>query len=642
MSDTQAIIADLQSPQPHVQREAARSAGELRLAEALPHLARLIESANLGVQEAADYALRKIGGKEVVAAVSPLLRSDDAPVRNIAMDILREVGSQDFPALVDLLHDQDADIRIFTADILGSSRNVMAVAPLCEALLKDPEVNVRYQAAVSLGELARREAAKCLNKALGDEEWVQFAVIEALAKIRDESSVGALLGALNTATDLVASMIVDALGQIGNIKAVALLLRRMDSSPTPLRNKIVMAVVNILGGKSLNLLTLKERDSFGDYLLAALADEDEAIQDAAMEGLAHLGGDEASAKLLDLAGSLDPDSGQERLERAINALVSIGLNTSLESGLTGPSQARALVACKALGRIPDQGGAAALMRVFWRQDRDLQRENIAALLAVAGPEAKDFFIDILARHQDGTVIKGALHYLGQKMKIGEAADKMLSLLSHPYDDVKEAALEACIHLGGEQMAGKFRGMFLSADPMERLMAVYALGRLGALENFEELKAALEDEIPDIRKVALEAIGDLACGSSEALELVVSKLTDESREVRLTVVDLLGKCRGKGVLPHLLAALDDGDDWVKIRAMEALGRRKDPQVIPHFVPLLGGENKLLVLKAVETLGEIGGESAFRALLEITSTDDGELLEAAQNAIEIIQDGHGVER
>jgi HEAT repeat protein len=642
MSDTQAIIADLQSPEADLQREAARSAGELRLAEALPYLARLIESANLGVQEAADYALRKIGGKEVVAAVTPLLRSDDAPARNIAMDILREVGSQDFPALVELLHDPDADIRIFTSDILGSSKNVMAVAPLCEALLKDPEVNVRYQAAVSLGELAQHEAARCLNKALGDEEWVQFAVIEALAKIRDESSVGALLGALSTATDLVASMIVDALGQMGNIKAVAMLLRRMDSAPAPLRNKIVKAVVSILGGKSLGLLTLKEREKFGEYLLAALADEDIEIQDAAVEGLAHLGGEEASARLLDLAGSLDPDGDQERLEHIITSLISIGLTDSLEKGLTDPSQAKALVACKALGRIPDPGSAAALMRVFWDQDRDLQRENIAALLAVAGPEAKDFFIDILARHEDGTVIKGALHYLGQKMMIAEAADKMLSLLSHPYDDVKEAALEACIHLGGEQMAGRFRGMFQSPDPMNRLMAVYALGRLGAEENFEELKAALEDELPDIRKVALEAVSGLACGSGEALDLVVAKLADESREVRLTVVDLLGKCHLKGVVPHLLAALDDDDDWVRVRAMEALGRRKDPQVIPQLVPLLGSENKLLVLKAVETLGEIGGKSAFRALLELTSTDDAELLEAAENALAQIQDEHGVER
>ncbi len=58
----------------------------------------------------------------------------------------------------------------------------MAVEPLCDALLKDPEVNVRYQAAVSLGDLANPAAARCLNKAMQDDEWVQYAVIEALAK----------------------------------------------------------------------------------------------------------------------------------------------------------------------------------------------------------------------------------------------------------------------------------------------------------------------------------------------------------------------------------------------------------------------------------------------------------------------------
>ena len=231
MADCTEYLALLKSDDKEIVREGAFRAGEDNCVEAVSMLAELLQTNHLGIQEAADSSLRKIGGKETVQAVLPLLRSDDAPVRNLSMDILREVGSHDLAALIALVHDEDADIRIFVSDILGSTGNVLAVEPLCDALLKDPEVNVRYQAAVSLGELGMSEAAGCLNKAITDEEWVQYSVIEALTKIGHSSSVDALVKALDTASDLVASMIIDSLGEMGNVKAVTMLLKRIEESP---------------------------------------------------------------------------------------------------------------------------------------------------------------------------------------------------------------------------------------------------------------------------------------------------------------------------------------------------------------------------------------------------------------------------
>ena len=189
MQECKSIIERLRIDDNEVLREAAFEAGEARCEEAVPLLAGLLQSSNLGVQEAADRALRSIGGRSVIQAAIPLLRVDDAPARNLAMDILRALAAQDVASLIPLIRDTDPDIRIFAADILGATDNPAAVPVLCEALLKDPEVNVRYQAAVSLGALARPEAAPCLNKAMEDEEWVQYSVIEALSKIK-QSKIG--------------------------------------------------------------------------------------------------------------------------------------------------------------------------------------------------------------------------------------------------------------------------------------------------------------------------------------------------------------------------------------------------------------------------------------------------------------------
>jgi len=633
------ILLQLTSDDPEIIREAAYAAGEQGTDEAIALLVTHLQSHNLGVQEAADTALRKIGGSQTVQAIIPLLRSDDAPVRNLAMDILRAVGDQDFPALARLLHDNDPDIRIFATDILGSARNRMAVQPLCDALLKDPEVNVRYQAAVSLGDLQFKEAAACLNKALADEEWVQFAVIEALTKIRDESSLNALVKAMDKATDLVCSMIIEALGEMGNIKAVNLLLRRLDTSATALRNKIVKAIVSILGGKSLTLLSEAEREKLRQYLLIALQDEDEDIQDAAIQGSAFVGGAQASTAVLELTMQLDPVRDQERLERIVGCLATIGLNDSLTGVVLDGDWKQAMVAVKALTRIGNPAAIPLLTEAFWSRDQELQREVAFSLASFAGPESQEFFMRILREHNDATVMKTAVEFLGEKLHCAAAGGIIFGLLEHPYDDVKEAALDACVAIGGEQMQVRFKELFHSAEAIDRLMATYALGKLGVHENIEEIKLALEDEVPDIRKVAVEALRSMCLDVEGEMALIMPRLTDENREVRLAVVELLGGCEAAEVTPYLLQALDDGDDWVRIRALEALSDRREHDAVQPLITMLDNPNKLIVLKVVEALGRIGGHMAFRALLDVLNTDDVELQAAAEEAVARIQDEQG---
>jgi HEAT repeat protein len=639
MTDCAKILKDLNSDDNEIVREAAFQAGEHNCVEAVPLLAELLKTNHLGLQEAADHALRHIGGKETVQAVVPLLRSDDAPVRNLSMDLLREVGAQDFPSLVALVHDEDTDVRIFAVDILGSTDSFMAVEPLCDALLKDPEVNVRYQAAVSLGELANPDAAKCLNLAMKDDEWVQYAVIEALAKIKHASSVEALVKALDHSSDLVASMIIDALSEVGNIKAVTMLLRHLDKSATALRNKIVKAIVNILGGKSLKLLSSSEKEKLRQYMLIALKDEDEEVQDAAILGLGFVGGVKASAQVLQLSEKLDPDRDRERLSAIVDNLANIGLNQSLIDGLNSDSVKVATVAVEVLSKIEGPETAEALMKAFPDKDRNLKRDILAALVHVAGAEAKDFFVNVLETEQDGAMLKATLLFLGDELGLEEEGEKIFSLLKHPYDDVKEAALEACVSIGGEEMISRFVEMFSSDDPIDRLMAVYALGKLDSEGNLEIIKLALEDEIPDIRKIALESL-NLCTIDSEDLDLIVSRLNDENRDVRLTVIELMGHCYNEKVAGYIIQALDDADDWVQIRAAEALGEKKEKAALAKLITLLDAPNKLVVLKVIDALGNIGGTLAFQALLAVSnSSDDSEVVQAAEESILKIQEEQG---
>lgn len=636
MTECKEILAMLKSSETDVLREGAYLAGEERCEDAVPLLVEMLKSSNIGVQESADNALRRIGGKEAVAGVIPLLRSDEAPVRNGSMDILRALCGQELQALIPLLKDEDVDIRIFATDILGSSGNVMAVAPLCDALLKDPEVNVRYQAAVSLGNLGLPEAAKCLNQAMRDEEWVQYSVIEALSKIGHASSIDAMVKAMGHSSELVVSMIIDALGDMGNVKAVSLLLSRMESSPAALRNKIVKAIVKILGAKLVNLLPKDARANFREYLLVALEDEEEEVQDAAILGLAAMGGDDAAAGVFSIAVKLDPDKDQDRLDGILGSLARMGVTAVLKNALRNDDAHAALVAVETLARIDAAEVESVLVNAFWKNPIAVQRSMVSVLARVAGPDSVDFFMDLAAKHNDGKVLKSAANFLGQKLRHAPAADMLFQLLDHQYDDVKEAALDACVAIGGDAMQDRFRQLFHGLEPVKRLMAVYALGRMDAAGNLELLRAALEDESPEIRKHALEAISTLCYQADVLMDMLAPRLLDENRDVRQTVVEIMGKCFSPECVSHLRHALTDDDDWVKVRALEVLGQHKVLEAMPDVVALLEHPNKLVAIRAVECLGAIGGTGAFQALLSISGSEDFELMEAAEAAIIRIQE------
>jgi len=195
-----------------------------------------------------------------------------------------------------------------------------------------------------------------------------------------------------------------------------------------------------------------------------------------------------------------------------------------------------------------------------------------------------------------------------------------------------------VAIGGADLDARFRELFTSDDPVDRLMAMYALGKMGVHDHMDIIRRGLADDVPDIRKIALETLAG-TCGQDGILPLIVSRLEDENRDVRLVVVELLGGCVSDEAYAYLERALDDPDDWVRIRAMEAMAMRGENQAVPRLVDMTRDQSRLVSIKAVETLGQLGGSDAFQALLDLASSDDPELAETAESAIARLQDEQG---
>ena len=636
MSDSEltACLTLLSSDKSDEIRDGARLAGDNRYEEAIPHLVKQVGSSNVGVQEAADRALRRIGGAQVVEAVIPLLRSENVPERNVGMDILRNQGSTNIGTIAKLLSDDDVDIRIFASDILGSVRNSVAVPYLGRALLDDPEVNVRYQAAVSLGELGLQEAVPFLNKALHDEEWVQFSVIEALTKIRDESSVASLAYALDNTSELVSSMIIDALGELGNIKAVPLLLKKLDQSPAVLSNKIVRAIINILGDKSVRLIGGKENKRMLGYMESAIRDEDPEIQDAAVRGFAAMGSEIGSPYIVELASGLDPDLDAERLYFMIDTLIRIGFNDALAYQFVNGAKKQQYVALEALGRINDQRCIPLLKEEFPKKELEIQRLIIIFLGAMASQEDEEFFIWVAQTHKDGNVLRSAVEFLGDKGTPERSEPIILQLLEHKYNDVKESAMTAAIALRTPLICEYMEKACQSDTPMTRLIGVLSLGHIDVVAYKDYIVAGLEDDDALVRKAALEALGRQEFLSEDDIDRIMIVTHDENPDNRMSAIDIVGHIDSDSLEDILIERLGDKDDWVSVRAAQHLGNRGSRQAVESLVNMLTSENSLVVISAIVALSKIGGNAAFRALLTMLDHPEAEVQGAAEEAVAAI--------
>ncbi len=618
-------------------RHAIFAAGELGLTETIEILCRLIQSTNIGVQEAAEYALRKIRGKQTIQKMLPLLRSESPSLRNIAMDVLREIGEDDIQSIQPFLRDVDPDLRIFMADILGHSKSLKAVPLLCEALLKDPEVNVRYQAAMSLGNLGYSEAVESLQNAMNDEEWVQFSVVEALVKIRAHDTVDMLVAHLENCSVLVASVIIDALGEIKNIKSVPLLLGYLEKANPVLHHKAVKAIIQTLGEGSLSLLSPEEQSRFKGYLDLALEDEDESIQDAALSGLSAIGDATSTKAVMEFILGLRVDPEEDIYIKSIRTLASIGCNESFEELLRSDDSKTVHIALEACQHMDCGDSLKVISEIFWSLDRDAQRLATLYMTKFSEQEHAEFILDILNRSDDSDVLKNAMNCLGGRLHYAPAQEAIFALLEHPYSDVKEAAIEACIHLNTPELETKFVDLFSNGDAEQRMLSLFALCSYGTQSHLDMIYQGLNDESPLVRQLAVESFSCSSINLHDHIDALLDKLNDPDRDVRIAVVDVFGNAQDDSVTPYLINALDDEDEWVCMRAIDALSTLDSNMVAPLLVDLLKRASHMITFKIIETLAKLGGNVAFTALLGLMSHEDTEVQQAATSAIERLQAG-----
>lgn len=155
-----------------------------------PLVARLAYEESASVRAAILNALAQIGDHDAIMGLINCLRSEDASLRNEAIEVLKAIPQHVEPIIHTLLNDIDSDVRIFAVNILESLRHRDVEKWLIEVIEKDAHINVCATAVDLLSEVGTEQALPALKQLkirFKDDPYICFTTDLALKRIEDGS-----------------------------------------------------------------------------------------------------------------------------------------------------------------------------------------------------------------------------------------------------------------------------------------------------------------------------------------------------------------------------------------------------------------------------------------------------------------------
>ncbi|MEK7699594.1 MAG: HEAT repeat domain-containing protein, partial [Planctomycetota bacterium] len=176
--------------------------------------------------------------------------------------------------LMDALKSGYPDVRIFAAKELAKIKEPSVIDALIEAAL-DTQEEVRIDVVQRLGEIGDERAVRPLINALDDESLVvREKAAMALGLLRKPEATEPLISTLSSNTNLlITCAIIDALGQIGETKAVDPLLTFLSHPESKIRECAAASLGGIRNARAI------------EPLIAALSDEQERVRWYAADSL---------------------------------------------------------------------------------------------------------------------------------------------------------------------------------------------------------------------------------------------------------------------------------------------------------------------------------------------------------------------
>ena len=179
-------LRDLADSAPVQRRAAARALGQSP--EAVPALLQTLDhEPTEAVRQAILDALLTLGGPQVVSGLCARLAHSDAAVRSGVVEVLSMMPDAVAEHAEALLRDPDPNVRIMALDVLRDLSHPAVSQWLVQVLTHDTDANVLGTAVDRVSDLAEPSAIPAL-RALSDrthDDFLRFAIDDVIARLTE-------------------------------------------------------------------------------------------------------------------------------------------------------------------------------------------------------------------------------------------------------------------------------------------------------------------------------------------------------------------------------------------------------------------------------------------------------------------------
>ncbi|MFH1208933.1 MAG: HEAT repeat domain-containing protein [Candidatus Omnitrophota bacterium] len=604
---------------------------------------------------------------QLIKALSDQEEPSGQPRRRFTARALGEIGDARAvdPLIKVLKYDENWLVRTDAAEALGKIGDAQAI-PVLRSALKDSDSYVRKHAAVALGMIDAKNV-KSLIKVLreGNE------IIHADA-LRENFDVAPLIKSLaDSNSDVRRSAAAEALGKVGEIRAVESLITALKDRVPSVRNAAAAALGLIKDPRS--IIPLSD----------ALSDKEPSVRKSAMEALISIRGPQ-TVKVL-IAITMNDKNSDVRLA-AVEALGAVkdplAVPVLVMNAWNDEDVAVQLAARNAIEG--DSSAVATLKEILRDNDSNSNLRKTAAQVLRELNEIGRFqyFMvrySVLAMFVGGFLGVGIFFLLtklikslrGKKIQEPPAQNEEGNIRKQtPQDAPRSEARstenefqKAMSDLQPKWWDGRFNGNGVD----RRVAAARTLGELKDTRAVSGLGMALQDALSTVRLAVVDALkiieGSLAIavlsdaltkqtdgqvqlaiaetllqlGDENVGDWLITVLSDRAAYWRQNAARLLGAYRKSKAVTALSGVLNDENPSVRAAAITALQELK---ALPELGKELNNKYPDVRASAATALGELTDSSVVPALMEALKDKDRSVGDSAATALEKFGDPRAV--
>jgi len=258
--------------------------------------------------------------------------------------------------------------------------------------------------------------------------------------------------------------------------------------------------------------------------------------------------------------------------------------------------------------------AKAYMQVL---DADVPELRMAAANGLGNLDQADAVPKLAERFEDPDPrVRARAARSAGKIGDSRATTPLENVLSDPKAAVRREAADALGNIGNRQALQALLPLYEDDDERVRRIAVGAFGNFGNDRPVDYLIEALSDDSAAVRRTAVYSL----------IELLSNVPTDQSHEIRDTVVEKLSNTDDRSVVVPLVEILEESTQAAQRRNTAwMLGRvtsqEERDRVIESLVDALGDDDQMLRQFAATSLAELGDDDNMveRRLLKIVQDD-----------------------